>query len=95
VFGKDMPSMKTIHDEKFHNVDAEIIEKPERALNDDSVNDVGEVNQDFQWLPNPTLSMYVFKHLTSAGHPVPGYATFFRLYTRDHIAVPGEQAGWE
>ena len=91
VFGTDMPSMKTIHDAKFHNANNEILVKPIRSASDKT----DEAHADFQWLPNPTMTMYVFKHLTSAGHPVPGYSTFFRLYTQDHIAAPGEHAGWE
>ena len=91
VFGTDMPSMKSIHDEKFHNANDEQMVRPQRAIGD-----VANAEQEkFQWLPNPTLQMYVFRHLTAAGHPVPGYSTFFRLYTQDHIAAPGEQAGWE
>ena len=91
VFGTDMPSMKSIHDEKFHNANGEQLVRPQRAIGD-----VANTEQEeFQWLPNPTLRMYVFRHLTAAGHPVPGYSTFFRLYTQDHIAAPGEQAGWE
>jgi len=91
VFGTDMPSMKSIHDEKFHNANDEQLVRPQRAIGD-----VANAEQEeFQWLPNPTLRMYVFRHLTAAGHPVPGYSTFFRLYTQGHIAAPGEQAGWE
>jgi conjugative transfer region lipoprotein (TIGR03751 family) len=91
VFGTDMPSMKRIHDEKFHIADDETLVRPQRSISDKDSREQGE----FQWLPNPTLRMYVFKHLTAAGHPVPGYSTFFRLYTRDHIAAPGEHTGWE
>ena len=91
VFGTDMPSMKSIHDEKFHKADDEQLVRPQRAISDE----VNAEQEEFQWLPNPTLRMYVFRHLTAAGHPVPGYSTFFRLYTQDHIAAPGEQAGWK
>lgn len=91
VFGTDMPSMKSIHDEKFHKADDEQLVRPQRAISDEA----NAEQEEFQWLPNPTLRMYVFRHLTAAGHPVPGYSTFFRLYTQDHIAAPGELAGWE
>lgn len=91
VFGTDMPSMKTIHDDKFHKVNDVELEKPNRLTSDKEEAMQGE----FMWLPNPTMSMYVFKHLTPAGHPVPGYTTYFRLYTQDHIAIPSEQVGWE
>lgn len=42
---------------------------------------------------NPQLTGYVFPHLTSRGHPVPGYRTVFRLYDREHYALPGEFGG--
>jgi len=89
VFGTDMPSMKTIHDNKFHKINDERLVKPNRFSSDKAE----EVHEEFKWLPNPTLTMYVFKHLTTASHPIPGYNTFFRLYTKNHIAAPGEQEG--
>lgn len=91
VFGTDMPSMKSIHENKFHKTNDVKLEKPDRLVSDKEET----MQRDFMWLPNPTLSMYVFKHLTPAGHPVPGYSTFFRLYTQNYIAAPGEQGGWE
>lgn len=91
VFGTDMPSMKTIHDNKFHKTSDVRLDKPDRLASDKEET----MQRDFMWLPNPTMSMYVFKHLTPAGHPVPGYSTFFRLYTQNYIAAPGEQGGWE
>lgn len=45
---------------------------------------------DFQHVPNPELTGYVFPHLTRQGHPVPGYSTRFRLYAQDAYALPGE-----
>lgn len=92
IFGEDMPSMKTIHDKKFSHSANDALIKPDRQISEDTSQD----NQaDFQWLPNPTLTMYVFKHLSPTGYPVPGYSTFFRLYQRDHVAEPSEQGGWE
>ena len=93
VFGDDMPTMKTIHDEKFSKFKDNSQMKLHRAIYSDSEATPSE--KEFHWLPNPTLTMYVFKHLSPAGYPVPGYSTFFRLYTQDHIAAPGEQGGWE
>ena len=43
----------------------------------------------FPLLPNPRLALYVFPHLRD-GTPVPGYITTYRLYERDHHALPGE-----
>lgn len=90
VFGDSLPTMKAIHDRKFHRDDTPL-DKPERPMKTGTESPAME----FQWLPNPTLTMYVFKHLTPAGHPVPGYTTFFKLYIQDHIAQPGELGGWE
>ncbi|MBL4783413.1 MAG: hypothetical protein JKX92_14335 [Porticoccaceae bacterium] len=91
VFGEDMPTMKAIHDKKFNRAENEALEKPQRVADEPLNAPEGE----FQWLPNPTLTMYVFPHITPTGHPVPGYRTFFRMYTEDHIAEPSEQGGWE
>jgi len=91
LFGENMPSMKSIHDNKFQQVDAVPLPNPERDVKMTEPT----TDSEFQWLPNPTLTMYVFPHLSGAGHPVPGYSTFFKLYTQDHIAAPGEHTGWE
>ena len=91
VFGEDMPTMKAIHDKKFNRAENEVLEKPQWLADEPLV----APDSEFQWLPNPTMAMYVFPHITPTGHPVPGYSTFFRLYTEDYIAEPGEQGGWE
>lgn len=91
VFGEDMPTMQAIHDEKFSNADNPVLEMPLRRIDDPAINQDSE----FHWLPNPTLTMYIFPHLTPTGLPVPGYSTYFRFYTQDHIAQPGEWAGWD
>lgn len=50
-----------------------------------------QLHSKFKLLPNPTLYMFVAPHLSTAdGVPVPGYLTEFKLYTRDHYALPGE-----
>ena len=91
VFGQDMPSMKAIHDSKFQRQDDAVLPRPEREL----LTQAPARNLVFQWLPNPTLTLYVFPHLNAAGHPIPGYSTFFKFYTQNHIAAPGEHSGWE
>ena len=48
------------------------------------------LEQAFPALPNPTLYMYVNKHLTQDGLPVMGYTTKFSLFDRNHYALPGE-----
>ena len=50
-----------------------------------------EINVLFPRLPNPTLVMYVFPHLSGDTHaPVPGYATAFPMYEQVEYALPGE-----
>jgi len=54
----------------------------------DSVN---ETTQLFPKLKNPTFSLYVNPHLSTASRaPVPGYTTVFSLYNRDEYALPEE-----
>lgn len=50
-----------------------------------------EIQQNFPRLPNPTLVMFVYPHLsTSSRLPVPGYSTAFPMYERTEYALPGE-----
>ena len=49
-----------------------------------------ELDTRFPRLPNPSLVLYVYPHLSGEGAPVPGYATTFPLYERVHYALPGE-----
>lgn len=49
-----------------------------------------EIRQLFPSVNNPTLVTYIFPHITSAGLPVPGYTTAFRMYPEDAFALPGE-----
>lgn len=53
-----------------------------------------ELDTMFPRLPNPTLVMYVFPHLSDAERtPVPGYVTTFPLYDSVEYALPGEVSG--
>jgi conjugative transfer region lipoprotein (TIGR03751 family) len=49
-----------------------------------------ELNMLFPKLPNPTLVMYVYPHISNAGVPVPGYSTAFPMYEKTEYALPGE-----
>ncbi len=55
---------------------------------------VSRLLQRFATLPNPTLLLYVYPHL-SGDHqfPVPGYYTAFPLYETTQFALPGEVEG--
>lgn len=51
-----------------------------------------ELDVHFPRLPNPSLVLYVFPHLSGNERvPVPGYATTFPLYTQVEYALPGER----
>jgi conjugative transfer region lipoprotein (TIGR03751 family) len=53
-----------------------------------------EIDTMFPRLPNPTLVMYVFPHLSGDERtPVPGYVTTFPFYQTVEYALPGEVPG--
>lgn len=53
-----------------------------------------ELETRFPRLPNPTLVMYVYPHLSGPERsPVPGYVTTFPFYERVEYALPGEVQG--
>ena len=49
-----------------------------------------ELNTLFPRLPNPTIIIYVFPHLSAERTPIPGYSTMFQMYERVEYALPGE-----
>ena len=51
---------------------------------------ITDIEQQFPVIPNQQIKGYVFPHLSSRGHPVPGYTTAFTVYERTHYALPGE-----
>lgn len=53
-----------------------------------------EIDTVFPRLPNPTLVMYIFPHLSGSERtPVPGYVTTFPFYEKVEYALPGEVPG--
>lgn len=53
-----------------------------------------EIDTVFPRLPNPTLVMYIFPHLSGSERtPIPGYVTTFTLYETVEYALPGEVSG--
>ena len=57
-----------------------------------------EIHSQFQRLPNPDLTLYIFPHQSGgAGEqvPVPGYSTVFPLYNRPHYGQPGERVEYQ
>lgn len=60
-------------------------------LSDYTRTESNQLSSRFKFLPNPVLVMYVAPHLATASEvPVPGYVTQFRMYERDHHALPHE-----
>lgn len=51
---------------------------------------MSELDVLFPRLPNPTLVMFVYPHMSRAGVPVPGYSTAFPLFDSVEYALPGE-----
>ncbi|MYI90026.1 MAG: TIGR03751 family conjugal transfer lipoprotein [Gammaproteobacteria bacterium] len=49
-----------------------------------------ELSLHFPRLPNPTIVLYVFPHLSLEGTPVPGYSTTFPMYETIEYALPWE-----
>ncbi|MDE0310034.1 MAG: TIGR03751 family conjugal transfer lipoprotein [Acidiferrobacterales bacterium] len=49
-----------------------------------------ELSVRFPRLPNPTIIMYIFPHLSLEKTPVPGYSTMFPMYETVEYALPGE-----
>ena len=90
IFGEAMPTMKAIHDAKFQHQQERLRLDTPRSLKDSPPTK----DSDFHWLPNPTMHVYVFEHLSPTGLPVPAYTTFFKFYTTDHIALPYEREEW-
>ncbi|WP_299772449.1 hypothetical protein [uncultured Pseudoteredinibacter sp.] len=85
IFGENLPSMKTIHDQKFGGSGNELPTLIQRQSDQ-----TPSADQEFVWLPNPVIRMYVYKHLSPSGLPIPGYTTFFKQYTYDRVALPGD-----
>ena len=104
VLPQDGPTMKSIYDQ--HMVD---VQKPDyrgtiggqplpqsgiehyRGFVREAANEIDTV---FPRLPNPTLVMYIFPHLSARERtPVPGYVTTFPFYESVEYALPGEVPG--
>lgn len=70
---------------------------PQRGADDDAVVSRRKLlseplNNRFERLPNPDLTMHVFPHLSKGKYPVPGYDTVFPMYEGVEYALPGEVA---
>lgn len=103
VLPADGPDMKAIYEQHMSDIglndrDAARDALKGRPLRSDEADLRGyvrdafnELDAHFPRLPNPTLVLYVFPHLSGKERvPVPGYATTFPLYTQVEYALPGE-----
>ncbi len=106
VLPQDGPSMKAIYEGHVNQMNArdpQVIRHAlgnrrlttgEAALQGYTRDAFNEIDVLFPRLPNPTLVMYVFPHLTGETQaPVPGYATAFPMYEQVEYALPGEVPG--
>jgi len=103
VLPQDGPSMKAIYEDHVQTITAQDTQAIRRELGDRPIltgegslrgftrDAVHEIDALFPRLPNPTLVMYVFPHLSGETRaPVPGYATAFPMYEQVEYALPGE-----
>ena len=104
VLPQEGPTMKSIYDQ--HMLD---VQKPghRRTIGGQSLPRSGiehyqgfvreaanEIDTVFPRLPNPTLVMYIFPHLSGSERtPIPGYVTTFPFYEKVEYALPGEVQG--
>lgn len=49
-----------------------------------------ELQNRFPFIPNPSINLFVYPHLSKDGHPIPGYTTIFNLFEKNHYALPNE-----
>jgi len=93
VLPQDGPTMKAIyerHIDEMNMRDPQVVRRElgnrplmtgEADLQGYSRDAFNEIDVLFPRLPNPTLVMYMFPHLSGDTHaPVPGYATAFPMY---------------
>lgn len=100
VLPQDGPTMKTIFEGHMTGLNQEVpVQKHTAPLAQPGIDHytgylreaANEIDSLFPRLPNPTLVMYVFPHLSGEErHPVPGYVTSFPFYDTVEYALPGE-----
>lgn len=96
----EAPTMKDIFEQKFQHKQNPIedsIKCPIEPVPEGKYlalqGDVPYLNSPYlisPYLINPIMTVYIYPHLTAAGTPVPAYSTYFKLYEKDHVALPGE-----
>lgn len=94
--------MKTVYDRHMQGIgDGQLYDKRslvrrpmvegDVALSDYVRTEKTQLEARFKMLPNPTMYMFVAPHLAADTQvPIPGYLTEFKMWERDHYALPGE-----
>lgn len=98
----DAKTMQQVYEEKFGDRDAGDNLHLQRPVADGIADLRGytrdaavELNALFPIVPNPTLIMFIYPHVTDAGREVPGYSSRLKMYQHEHYALPGEMEGWD
>jgi conjugative transfer region lipoprotein (TIGR03751 family) len=102
IVDKDSKTMQQIYEEKFGSVGNTDDSHVQRAIRDGVADLRGytrdaavELNTLFPIIPNPTLIMFIYPHVTDAGREVPGYSSRLKMYKNENYALPGEMLGWD
>lgn len=102
MVAQDAKTMQQVYEEKFGG--SEVVDNShlQRPVGDGVADLRGytrdaavELNALFPAVPNPTLIMFIYPHVTDAGREVPGYSSRLKMYRREHYALPGEMQGWD
>jgi conjugative transfer region lipoprotein (TIGR03751 family) len=102
LVAKDAKTMQRVYEEKFGGTGTSDNSHLQRPVQDGDVDLRGytrdaavELNTLFPVVPNPTLIMFIYPHVTDAGREVPGYSSRLKMYQGEHYALPGEMRGWD
>lgn len=102
IFPTPEHDMKTVYDMHMNGVGEgklydhrSVLRRPmaegDVALSDYVRTEKDQLEARFKMIPNPKMYMFVSPHLASqTAVPIPGYLTEFRMWEKDHYAMPGE-----
>ena len=102
IVDKDSKTMQQVYEDKFGTAgitDNSHVQRPVREgvtdLRGYTRDAAVELNTLFPIIPNPTLIMFIYPHVTDAGREVPGYSSRLKMYKNENYALPGEMLGWD
>ncbi len=92
IFKEEAPTMMTIHGQAVgRSTPVSFVGDSQGDISGYSREAANEIHQLFPTVANPTLTMFVFPHITVEGNPIPGYTTAFPMYEKAvQFALPGE-----